>query len=317
MAYWLLLVSTCTTSALVLKTSHPFTFSRDTKLTTTLFDSSTNGEGKKEPDLFDYFDPLLSPHAYPNGVSPNAKPLTKVPPPTMKKSNFRNPFGIDYMSHKKGVEEDSSVSTETSKQEAGNDLLDYFDPLLSPHAYPNGISPIHKPSPLEVVEEDEDDRYNPLKMDTDIISGSSKKKIGILLMDHGSRNPASNARLHHLAELYQLTITNPTGASSNFEMESEIIVTAAHMEIATPSIPDGLKVLIDRGVDEIVCHPFFLSPGRHVTEDIPHIVNQAIQDLSIKIPVITTDPVGSNTQLMIGAIHSLVRENSQLLRKNH
>lgn len=29
-------------------------------------------EGDKgEPDLFDYFDPLLSPHAYPDGISPD------------------------------------------------------------------------------------------------------------------------------------------------------------------------------------------------------------------------------------------------------
>ena len=89
------------------------------------------------------------------------------------------------------------------------------------------------------------------------------------------------------------------------------------MEIATPSIPDGIKALLDQGVDEIVCHPYFLSPGRHVTEDIPKIVSQAIADLSIEIPVITTDPVGSNFPLMIGAIHSLVRENSQVLRKQN
>lgn len=67
--------------------------------------------------------------------------------------------------------------------------------------------------------------------------------------------------------------------------------------------------------DEIVCHPYFLSPGRHVVEDIPKIVEDAIAALKIDIPVITTDPVGSNTQLMIGAIHSLVRENSQVLRQ--
>ena len=86
------------------------------------------------------------------------------------------------------------------------------------------------------------------------------------------------------------------------------------MEIATPSIPDGIKALVDLGVDEIICHPYFLSPGRHVTEDIPRIVNQAVEDLSIKIPVITTEPLGYNTQLMIGAIHSSVRENSKLLQ---
>ncbi|MGK3755908.1 MAG: hypothetical protein ACI8RD_008218, partial [Bacillariaceae sp.] len=32
------------------------------------------------------------------------------------------------------------------------------------------------------------------------------------------------------------------------------------------------------------------------------------------IPIVTTAPVGSNTQLMLGAIHSLVRENSRYLK---
>jgi len=68
--------------------------------------------------------------------------------------------------------------------------------------------------------------------------------------------------------------------------------------------------------DEIVCHPYFLSPGRHVTEDIPQILKEAVAALDIDIPVVTTDPVGSNTQLMIGAIHSMVRETSALLVKN-
>ena len=65
--------------------------------------------------------------------------------------------------------------------------------------------------------------------------------------------------------------------------------------------------------DEIVCHPFFLSAnGRHVSEDIPEIVNNAIESMKIDIPIITTEPVGSQTDVMIRAIHTSVRANSQL-----
>ena len=112
------------------------------------------------------------------------------------------------------------------------------------------------------------------------------------------------------------------------------------MEIAKPSISEGLKTLINAGVgeyllsslwmhscaafagsfcksdtDEIVCHPYFLSPGRHVKEDIPKIVDEAIFSLKVDIPVETTDPIGSNTKMMIEAIHSLVEAKSPLLRK--
>jgi sirohydrochlorin ferrochelatase len=73
-------------------------------------------------------------------------------------------------------------------------------------------------------------------------------------------------------------------------------------------------VVASNETDEIICHPYFLSPGRHVREDIPQIIGDAIASLKIEIPVITTEPLGSNTQLMLGAIHSLVRVNSQLLK---
>ena len=88
------------------------------------------------------------------------------------------------------------------------------------------------------------------------------------------------------------------------------------MEIATPSIPDGLQSLVDAGVDEIVCHPFFLSPdGRHVQEDIPEIIESAVESLHIQVPVIITAPVGSNIELMLQAVHSLVVQNSELLEE--
>lgn len=130
-------------------------------------------------------------------------------------------------------------------------------------------------------------------------------------MDHGSRNEASNARLQAMANLYQLTLDSERNENNNGN--TQVLVEAAHMEIAQPSIPEGLQKLLNAGVDEIVCHPYFLSPGRHVREDIPEIVGQAIQTLNIQIPVRTTAPVGSNTQLMLGLIHASVTSTSQVL----
>jgi sirohydrochlorin ferrochelatase len=58
-----------------------------------------------------------------------------------------------------------------------------------------------------------------------------------------------------------------------------------------------------------------LSPGRHVVEDIPQLVNAAIQTLSITIPVKTTRPIGSETDIMIRAINTLVQETSEHLER--
>jgi hypothetical protein len=67
--------------------------------------------------------------------------------------------------------------------------------------------------------------------------GTGSDKVGILLMDHGSRNKTSDQRLEQLAELYKLTM-----------QDDNVVVLAAHMEVVKPSIPDGLQALLDQGV---------------------------------------------------------------------
>ena len=124
-------------------------------------------------------------------------------------------------------------------------------------------------------------------------------------MDHGSRNQASNERLHELARIYQQTVA------------SNVIVKAAHMELAIPSIPEGIAALLREGVDEIVCHPYFLSEnGRHVSQDIPQIISEAVESMKIQIPIVTTDPVGSQTEIMIEAIQKMVQQHSSILQRS-
>jgi hypothetical protein len=260
----------------------------------------TSGEDKThddhEPDLFDYFDPLLSPHAYPDGISPDHKPQNPKQKQPSDQSTSWNPFFPS-------SEAETTASTKTSSSETNGseeDLFDYFDPLLSPHAYPQGVSPSTKPDDLQQKQQTKNEK---------------SKVVGILLMDHGSKKEASNTRLQSMAQLYQSSMLDEE-YNNNKDSSTTVIVKAAHMEIASPSIPDGLKSLIDAGVDEIVCHPFFLSPdGRHVKEDIPTIIQDAITEMDIQIPVIVTEPVGANIKLMLGAIHSVVLDNSQVLKE--
>jgi hypothetical protein len=261
---------------------------------------SASPSGDDDADLFDYFDPLLSPHAYPDGISPGNRPKqpqnTSSETKRSKKVGFNLPIKLN-----KDLSTQSTLAPEYSKTDQV-DLFDYFDPLLSPHAYPSGISSGYKPKELK----DSQQKNIAGRMD------STFKRVGILLVDHGSKKTASNTRLHTLAEMYQSSMDERY--DDNELGQRRVIVLAAHMEIASPSIPDGLRVLRDAGVHEIICHPFFLSPdGRHVKEDIPEIINAAIESLDIQIPVITTEPVGSNISLMLDAIHTLVVANSEIL----
>jgi sirohydrochlorin ferrochelatase len=88
----------------------------------------------------------------------------------------------------------------------------------------------------------------------------------LLLVAHGSRRAASNEEVRNL-----------TGQLSGLDHEYDR-VDCAFLELAEPSIPDGLRCAIASGADEIVVLPYFLSAGRHVTADIPAEVDTVRQE---------------------------------------
>ena len=83
----------------------------------------------------------------------------------------------------------------------------------------------------------------------------------LLLVAHGSRREASNEEVRQLAA--QL------GAHAGSRYQS---VSCAFLELAEPSIPDGIEACIKAGAEEVIVLPYFLSAGRHVSEDIPREV---------------------------------------------
>ena len=75
------------------------------------------------------------------------------------------------------------------------------------------------------------------------------------------------------------------------------IVEVAHLEIAPPSIAEGIARCAARGAQEIVVHPYFLAPGRHTTEDIPRLVREAAEAYP-QIPVRVSRPLGLHPKLV-------------------
>ena len=53
------------------------------------------------------------------------------------------------------------------------------------------------------------------------------------------------------------------------------IVEVAHMELADPSIEEAFGRCVRRGARSVVVAPFFLAPGRHVTQDLPELTREA------------------------------------------
>ena len=101
---------------------------------------------------------------------------------------------------------------------------------------------------------------------------------GIIIVDHGSRREMANLLLNDIVSQYQEASGSP-------------IVEPAHMELALPSIADAFDRCVARGATRVVCHPFFLSPGRHVTEDIPLLLAAAAESHP-EVPWDVSAPLG-------------------------
>lgn len=88
--------------------------------------------------------------------------------------------------------------------------------------------------------------------------------LGLLLIDHGSRRAQSNAQLDDMAARVR-------------RLRPDAVVGAAHMEIAAPDLATVFAALVSQGATRIVILPYFLSDGRHLTQDIPALAKAAAE----------------------------------------
>ena len=116
--------------------------------------------------------------------------------------------------------------------------------------------------------------------------------VGIIIVDHGSKVAAANERLERLCEGYATT-----------RAPKHWVVRPAHMELASPSIGEAFDALVEAGCATIVCHPFFLSQGRHVREDVPALLDEAASRHNI--PYSLTPPLGEAPALL-DLVHDVV-----------
>lgn len=87
----------------------------------------------------------------------------------------------------------------------------------------------------------------------------------ILLIDHGSVKAEANHMVSCMANLLQHAVGE------------QVVVRHAHMELAEPSIAAGFADCVRAGAAEVIAFPYMLSPGKHVTRDVPRLVAEAAQ----------------------------------------
>jgi sirohydrochlorin ferrochelatase len=113
---------------------------------------------------------------------------------------------------------------------------------------------------------------------------SERGTRAILLVDHGSRRPEANALLDSVA------------AELSRRM-SDHVVRVAHMDVAEPTVAQGIDACVEAGAREIVVHPYFLGPGNHTRESIPRLVEVAAQRHP-GLRVWISEPLGLHSKLV-------------------
>src|SRR5688500_5365615 len=106
----------------------------------------------------------------------------------------------------------------------------------------------------------------------------------IVLCDHGSRREEANLFLEELAELVRSRVP-------------DVPVHVAHLEIAPPSIAAAIAACARDRAEEIVVVPCFLAPGRHVIDDVPRLVEEAVRASSPEMRWTIADPLGAHPLL--------------------
>jgi len=115
----------------------------------------------------------------------------------------------------------------------------------------------------------------------------------LVIIDHGSRRPEAHRHLEWIAEQVR------QGAR-------DLDVFIAHLELAEPSLETAIEACARGGASDVLIHPLFLLPGRHLSRDLPsQVKDAAARHPGLRIRL--TEPLGKQpglAQLILGALES-------------
>lgn len=88
----------------------------------------------------------------------------------------------------------------------------------------------------------------------------------LIILAHGSRRQESNFEIKNLTE-----------SVKKISMNEYELIEYAYLELAEPSLLQSIDDLINNGASKITVLPYFLNSGKHVTKNIPDIIETAIE----------------------------------------
>ena len=106
---------------------------------------------------------------------------------------------------------------------------------------------------------------------------------GVLIIAHGSRALETELTLDSIVSMVKTKLPG-------------ITIECAFMEFSDRTINNGLSLLVDKGIKEIIVIPYFLFMGNHLKKDIPDALNDFISehpDVNISLQ----PPLGDDARL--------------------
>ncbi len=85
---------------------------------------------------------------------------------------------------------------------------------------------------------------------------------GLVLIAHGSKKDLSNNEFLDLVDM----IKEKDDSFSEVE--------ASFLEFASPDIDNVVQRFVKNGISKIYFYPYFLNSGKHVSVDLPNIINR-------------------------------------------
>jgi len=114
------------------------------------------------------------------------------------------------------------------------------------------------------------------------LPNSTQDKVGLILIGHGSKLPHNQENLEKIAEIMR-------------ERSSFKVVAISFMVRNSPTIPEAIDTVAQKGVTTIVLVPAFLAPGVHTTQEIPELIGVKDKESQLSkrgIRLIYGEPIG-------------------------
>ena len=115
-------------------------------------------------------------------------------------------------------------------------------------------------------------------------SNEPSRKIGVLLVGHGTRNKAGQAEFIELFEQVR-------------QLLLPVVCELAFLELAEPTIEQGIQSLANQGIQDVITVPAILFTAGHAQSDIPEAVQTAAQAAGL-VPIGQTDALECSPEVL-------------------